>query len=62
MMSFVLTGFVILICVFLFLGMPFAFDLKWIPKVVRDILLFGKSSQKKPTLNALVEAIQISKR
>jgi len=42
--------------------MPFAFDVKLIPKVVRDRLLFGKSSQNKPALNALVEAIQIPKR
>ena len=56
------TAFVIIICIFLFLGMPFAFDVKLIPKVVRDRLLFGKSSQNKPALNALVEAIQIPKR
>ena len=61
-MNFVLAGFFVQICVLFFLGMPFVFDVKWIPKTMRDVRLFGKSSENKPTLNALVEAIQIPKR
>ncbi len=62
MINLVLAGFAIQICILLFLGMPFAFDMKWIPKIVRDVFPYGKSSQNQPTLNALVKAIQIPKR